>query len=184
MDQTGEDIQAGIPPDLIPKADTDRPLSEDVVESTGPDIDVPFTPAAQRVIERCAEMADLVGGDAILTEHLMLAIASTPECAAAKLIAEHNLSSENMLSALQLVLGPETRAVAQGQPNPRLERIIIRAKREAFRHGHAEASTLHLMMALIRERTSAPSSGRGRASGAYQRIAAASRRSAIATDSD
>jgi ATP-dependent Clp protease ATP-binding subunit ClpA len=181
MDHIGDDILAGIPPDLIPDTRVDAPLTEDVAESTGPDIDVPFTSAAERVIERCVEMAELVGGDAILAEHLLLAIAGTPECAAAKLIAEHDLSSESMLSALQLVLGPEAKPISDRHPNPRLERIIIRAKREAFRHGHAEVSTLHLLMALIRERSSAPQS---RAIGPHRRRAAANRHAGFLSDSD
>ncbi len=91
MDHVGEDTLAQLPPDLMTSDDSDLPA----------DIDVPFTPAAQRVIERSVELADMVGGDAIVTEHLLLAITSTPECAAAQLIAEHDSSSESVLSALQ-----------------------------------------------------------------------------------
>ena len=119
-------------------------------------------------------MADLVGGEAIATEHLLLAITSTPECAAAKLIAEQDASSDSVLSALQTMLGDAAQPVSADQPQPRLERVIIRAKREAFRHRHAEVSTLHLLMALIRERAGA----------GYQKIAGPSRQTARAGESD
>ena len=142
MDHVGEDTLAQLPPDL---------MSGDGADLSA-DIDVPFTPAAKRVIERSVELADMVGGDAIVTEHLLLAITSTPECAAAQLIAEHDSSSESVLSALQSMLGDAARPATADQPQPRLERVIIRAKREAFRHRHPEVSTLHLLMALIRER--------------------------------
>ena len=164
MDHVGEDTLAQLPPDLLSADDAELPA----------DIDVPFTPAAQRVIERSVEMADLVGGDAIVTEHLLLAITSTPECAAAKLIAEQDASSDSVLAALQSMLGDAARPAAREQPQPRLERVIIRAKREAFRHRHAEVSTLHLLMALIRERAGA----------GYQKIAGSSRHAVRAGESD
>ena len=119
MDHVGEDTLAQLPPDVMAGDEADLPA----------DIDVPFTPAAQRVIERSVELADMVGGDAIVTEHLLLAITSTPECAAAQLIAEHGSSSEGALSALQSMLGDTARPAAADQPQPRLERVIIRAKR-------------------------------------------------------
>ena len=120
MDHFGEDTLAGVPPKLMAGDPTEPATPETERVTQTPDIDVPFTPAAQRVIDRCVELADLVGGKAILTEHLLLAIASTHESAAAKLIAEHDLSTESMLSALQFVLGTETRQVPDHQPSPRL----------------------------------------------------------------
>jgi ATP-dependent Clp protease ATP-binding subunit ClpA len=114
-------------------------------------IDVPFTPAARRVLDRCAD--SLADGDAaVLTDHLLQAISDTPESAAAQLIDEHGDSGEELLTALQTMLGQDAR---DGDPviNPRLERVVIRAKREAFRRRHPEVSTLHLLMALLRERT-------------------------------
>ena len=70
MDHFGEDTLAGLPPKVMAGEPTDSSTSETAQQSTSPDIDVPFTPAAQRVIDRCVELADLVGGKAILTEHL------------------------------------------------------------------------------------------------------------------
>jgi ATP-dependent Clp protease ATP-binding subunit ClpA len=167
MDHFGEDTLAEMPPDVV----LGEPGRERLVDT--PDIDVPFTPAAQRVIERSAELADLVGGEAVISEHLLLAITSTPECAAAKLIAEQGSSSVSVLSALQSVLGGEAK-LDDEQENPRLERVIIRAKREAFRNRHSEVSTLHLLMALIRERAGA----------GYQKLTGANRVSAGASDRD
>jgi ATP-dependent Clp protease ATP-binding subunit ClpA len=165
MDHFGEDTLAEIPSDVLADAAEPEPRA---------DIDVPFTPAAQRVVERSIELADLIGGDAIVTEHLLLAITSTPECAAAKLIAEHDGTSGNVISALQSVLDANVRPAPNDSPHPRLERVIIRAKREAFRHRHAEVSTLHLLMALIRER----------AGSGYQMVSGASRQAARAGELD
>jgi ATP-dependent Clp protease ATP-binding subunit ClpA len=181
MDQSGEDIQAGIPPDLIPTGAAADVLSDQCADAVAPDIDVPFTPAAERVIERCLELADLVGGSAVMTEHLLLAIASTPESAAAKLIAEHDLSSEGLLAAIQGMLGGDSAATPVNPSTPRLERIIIRAKREAFRHCHTEVSTLHLLMAVIRERAGLATNSGDRTGSGYRRLADATR---FAAESD
>jgi ATP-dependent Clp protease ATP-binding subunit ClpA len=184
MDHFGEDTLAGIPPNMV-SAETNDSSSADATHYTAsPDIDVPFTPSAQRVIDRCVELADLVGGKAILTEHLLLAIAATPECAAAKLIAEHDHSSESMLSALQFVLGSDARPIPDHHPSPRLERVIIRAKREAFRHQHREVSTLHLLMALIRERAGLALYALERPGSGYQKIANANNQAVRAGESD
>lgn len=168
----GEETLAGIPPNLISATDDDAPAVESPPPAT-PDIDVPFTPSAQRVIDRCVEFADLVGGNAVLTEHLLLAIASTPECAAAKLIAEHDHSSESTMSALKFMLDKDAHVSSENRASPRLERIIIRAKREAFRHRHREVSTLHLLMALIRERAGLAPSAFERSGAGYQMLAGA-----------
>ena len=113
-------------------------------------IDVPFTPAARRVLDRCVDsLAD--GEEAIFTDHLLRAISATPESAAAQLIDEHGDSGAELLTALQRMLGQNARD-GDIETSPRLERVVIRAKREAFRHRHSEVSTLHLLMALLRER--------------------------------
>jgi ATP-dependent Clp protease ATP-binding subunit ClpC len=149
MDQIEVDVQVGIPPDLLPGM-----FDEESSEAYGsePDIDVPFTAIARHVLDRAEDIAGLIGGEAILTEHLLLAISATPECAAARLISEFQGSSESLLAALEFILGLGGQAFASNQQNPRLERVLIRAKREAFRMNHSHVNTLHMLMALIRER--------------------------------
>lgn len=115
------------------------------------DIDVPFTAAAERVLARCVDsLGD--GRDLVLTDRLLRAISDTPESAAAQLIDEHGKSGEELLKALQVLLGRGANAATHAN-TPRLERVVIRAKREAYRRRHAEVSTLHLLMALLRERS-------------------------------
>jgi ATP-dependent Clp protease ATP-binding subunit ClpA len=142
MDQFSEDNPAGPLPDLGAQAQP--------VGVTADDIDVPFTPAARRVLDRCVDaLAD--GQDEVLADSLLRAIADTPESAAAQLIEEHGQSGDELLAALQALLRDGV-ADQEPTPSPRLERLVIRAKREAFRHSHREVSTLHLLMALLRER--------------------------------
>jgi ATP-dependent Clp protease ATP-binding subunit ClpA len=153
MDQIEVDVLNGMPASLLkPQMEIDD-FAESVERETG--IDVPFTAAAQRVLESAEEFAHLIGGQAILTEHLLLAISSTPECAAAKLIQEHRGSTQSLLSALEFVIGSAGPPPPDFVPSPRLGRVITRAKREAFRHNHTEVTTLHLLMALIKERQGA-----------------------------
>jgi len=115
------------------------------------DIDVPLTAAAERVLARCVDsLGD--GRDLVLTDRLLRAISDTPESAAAQLIDEHGKSGEELLKVLQVLLGRGANAATHANA-PRLERVVIRAKREAYRRRHAEVSTLHLLMALLRERS-------------------------------
>lgn len=150
MDHFEVTVPDGMPPDLMTAALEEHEIDAELAVEPG--IDVPFTPVAQRVLDRCKDFADLIGGKAVLTEHLLLAISSTPECAAAKLIQEHRGSSESLLSALQFVLGAAGPPPPEHLPSPRLGRVIVRAKREAYRQNHSEVSTLHLLMGLIKER--------------------------------
>ena len=169
MDQFGEEMKALLPPDLVP-------TRSDSIANSGPaaasDIDVPFTPSAKRVIDRCAENADKRSPESLLTEDLLDAILATPECAAAKLISEHGWTTDELLTVLQFILGKETvPATPAGSPSPRLERVIIRAKREAFRHHHPEVSSLHLLWALIRERSGIVTDTLDRPAAEFNRVA-------------
>jgi ATP-dependent Clp protease ATP-binding subunit ClpA len=142
MDPFSEEHAVGPVPDLGAQAQH--------LVRTADDIDVPFTPAARRVLDRCVDsLAD--GHDDLLADSLLRAIAETPESAAAQLIEEHGQPGEELLAALQALL---RNGVVDQEPtsSPRLERLVIRAKREAYRHSHREVSTLHLLMALLRER--------------------------------
>ena len=147
MDQFSEETLPGPIPELGSRADFNE------INDTE-DIDVPFTPAARQVIDRCVDsLAD--GDEQALTGCLLRAISETPRSAAAQLIEEHGESGEHLLTALQALLGCESRCGEQ-PASPRLERVVIRAKREAYRRQHTEVSTLHLLMALLRERSSSP----------------------------
>src|SRR5687768_1940059 len=95
MDQFSEDNVAGPLPDLATEAQ--------FASGTAEDIDVPFTPAARRVLDRCVDaLAD--GHDEVLADSLLRAIAETPESAAAQLIEEHGQSGDELLAALQGLL--------------------------------------------------------------------------------
>lgn len=152
MDQIDVEVQVGIPPDFVPGLFDEEPVEAVIA---GPDIDVPYTAVARHVLDRAEEFAYLIGGEAILTEHLLLAISATPECAAAKLINEFRGSTDSLLSALEFIVGIAGPPLATNQPSPRLERVLIRAKREAYRMKHSHVNTLHMLMALIRERQGA-----------------------------
>jgi ATP-dependent Clp protease ATP-binding subunit ClpC len=152
MDQIDVDVQVGIPPDLVQDLLEDEPTEASIFE---PDIDLPFTAVARRVLDSAEDFAGMIGGHAILTEHLLLAISATPECAASKLISEFRSSSDSLLTALEFIIGIGSPPPAATQPSPRLERVLIRAKREAYRMNHTHVNTLHLLMALIRERQGA-----------------------------
>ena len=154
MDQFGEDILRGLLPDLVP-SDSDDGLIDG---SSITDIDVPFTGSARRVLERCARYVDDAGPNASLVDMMMLAFHNTPECAVAHLMPEDEVLSEELLARLEQLLGSDrSMTSADRRPNvdPRLERVIIRAKRDAFRRSHPEVSSVHLLWALIRERSGA-----------------------------
>lgn len=149
MDQIELDVQVGIPPEVMAGVLQEEPVQAFMTE---PDIDVPYTAIARHVLDRAEEFAEMIGCEAVLTEHLLLAISAIPECAAAKLINEFRGSTQSLLSALEFIVGLAGPPVASQQSSPRLERVLIRAKREAFRMNHSHVNTLHMLMGLIRER--------------------------------
>ena len=154
MDHSGEDILGGLLPDLAPPEMDDALLDD----ASNPNIDVPFTPSAQRILDHCSLYVDRAGNQAKLVDLMMLAFQNTRECAVAHLLPDGDLMSEDLLARLEHLLGGDLTVTAPDRrPNvdPRLERVIIRAKRDAFRRSHPEVSSIHLLWALIRERSGA-----------------------------
>lgn len=153
MDQVGSEAIPEFRPDL----DLEHRVSTPTAEIPLADIDVPFTASAQRVIERCrtyVECATDLGCD--LTDHLARAFWNTPECTVAKLMNEDGVLSAEFIASLEAMLGATYGVSPDGEScaaNLRLERVIIRAKREAYRRRHTEASSMHLLWGLLRERS-------------------------------
>jgi hypothetical protein len=153
MDHIGAEMMASLPLDLGSigrsfMATDEIPLA---------DIDVRFTVSAIRVIERCQKTLES-SPDCLpdLTEHLTRAFWDTPECSVAKLMVEDGILSDEFINCLEVLLGGSygmSPVIGTPSSNLRLERVIIRAKREAYRRRHPEASTMHLLWGLLRERS-------------------------------
>ena len=153
MDHIGELMTVGLPPSLAPSDFTaarfdDLPL---------PNIDVPLTSTAQSVIDRCLVLVNTSRDPRLnLTDHLTRAFWDTPECTVARLMTEDGILNDELVQSIEVMLGDgiaTNRANPGTQPNLRLERVIIRAKREAYRRRHPEVSTMHLLWGLLRERS-------------------------------
>ena len=153
MDQVGSEVITEFRPDLV----SDACLAPPVDEIPLADIDVPCTASAQRVIERCRTYVECTSAlESDLTDHLARAFWNTPECTVAKLMNEDGVLSAEFIASLEAMLGATYGIAPNGEScsaNLRLERVIIRAKREAYRRRHMEASSMHLLWGLLRERS-------------------------------
>jgi len=152
MDHIGEMMSAFVPPADVTSGYVQHTLAEIPL----PDIDVPITPAAQRVIDRCAWYVETSYDDSLdLADHFARAFWDVPECSVAKMMNDDGVLSNQFISCLETLLGETwgTASYSSTQPILRLERIIIRAKREAYRRRHSEVSSMHLLWGLMRERS-------------------------------
>jgi ATP-dependent Clp protease ATP-binding subunit ClpA len=152
MDLFGDIMTASMPPNAAPTGHTQRPLGDLPL----PNIDVPLTPAAQRLIDRCSWHVQTSFDDSLdLIDHFVCAARETPECTVSKLMNEEGILPVEFINAIEQMLGEtwSTSSSYATEPNLRLERVIIRAKREAYRRRHAEVSSMHLLWGLLRERS-------------------------------
>ncbi len=111
-----------------------------------------FTKGAQNVLNKSLYFARDFGHTYIGSEHLLMAIVSEVDSAAAKLLAEHSVSFESVKKFMSKI--SETGGVSSVTPNdmtPRTKRIIENSAYEAMRHGQSYIGTEHLLLALINE---------------------------------
>ena len=153
MDHIGDMLSASMPPSAASSGHPNQQFGDLPLSN----IDVPLTATAHRLIERCAWYVQTSFDDRLdLIDHFFCAVRETPECTVAKLLNEDGILPAEFISSLEMMLGDSmgtSRTAWSGEPNLRLERVIIRAKREAYRRRHTEVSSMHLLWGLLRERS-------------------------------
>jgi ATP-dependent Clp protease ATP-binding subunit ClpA len=116
-------------------------------------MDVAFSAAARRVLQRAADEAQRLNHDHLGTEHLLLALLHEETGAAAAALAGRGLELRRVrLEVEQVIRGP-TMPVTRKKlpPTPRAQRVFDYAVEEARNLGHAEVGAEHLLLGLLRE---------------------------------
>ncbi len=110
-----------------------------------------FTDRAQSAIERARLAAADLGHSYVGTEHLLIGIAAEQECLGAKILRDHGLIPEKILSAVEQNAGKGNPGVPAQGLSPRARRVMRLAAEDAKRLGHCFVGTEHILMGILRE---------------------------------
>jgi ATP-dependent Clp protease ATP-binding subunit ClpC len=88
------------------------------------------------------------------TEHLLIGLAREERGAAARVLASLDLTADQLRESVVFIggRGEGEAPVEEPTPTPRLERVLEAAEKEATRRKQSQVETLHLLLALVRER--------------------------------
>ena len=110
-----------------------------------------FTDRAQSAIERARLAAADLGHSYVGTEHLLIGIAAEQEGLGAKILRDHGLIPEKILSAVEQNAGKGNPGVPAQGLSPRARRVMRLAAEDAKRLGHCFVGTEHILMGILRE---------------------------------
>lgn len=108
---------------------------------------------AANALAMAREEARLLAHPYVGSEHLLIGLAREERGVAARVLASLDLSAERLRESIVFIggrgEGPPTNDPA---PTPRLQRILEAAEKEATRRQQPQVGTIHLLLALVRER--------------------------------
>jgi ATP-dependent Clp protease ATP-binding subunit ClpC len=127
---------------------------QDLVISTDPIIVTGYSSHAKQILQDAEAIATTAPGGAMTCEHLLLSLSANGECAAAQVLAGCGFDGASIARTVTFVQGETSPAepAASVVLSPRMERVLINAGREAATHKREQVDTLHLLVALLRER--------------------------------
>ncbi len=127
---------------------------QDVVISTEPIAVTVYSNSAKDVLEHAETLAATAPGGAMTVEHLLLSLAADSDCAAARVLRESGFDGPAIARTIAFIQGEaQSAGVAPSVVlSPRMERILTAAGREAATQKSEQVDTLHLLVALLRER--------------------------------
>ncbi len=114
-----------------------------------------FTACARNVLNYAKEEARSLGHAHLGTEHLLIALAREEQGAAARVLSSLGITADQLRNSVAFIAGRGEPLPADSQepsPTPRLSRVLESAAQEAKKRSHNVVSTLHLLLALLRER--------------------------------
>lgn len=114
-----------------------------------------YTACARNVLNYAKEEARSLGHAHLGTEHLLIALAREEQGAAAHVLSSLGITADQLRHSVAFIAGRGQPLPADSQepsPTPRLSRVLESAAQEAKKRGHQVVSTLHLLLALLRER--------------------------------
>ena len=114
-----------------------------------------FTAKAANALNGSLHLAKELGHTYIGSEHLLLALASDEECAAAKLLARRGVTPDKIRAKIiELVGEGQESDVSAADMTPRTKRIIQHSHAQANQTGQSYIGTEHLLAALLAEEDS------------------------------
>ena len=109
-----------------------------------------FTPKAQNALNAALGFASELGHSYIGSEHLLLGLLSTADCAAAKILSARGIKGESIRSTIIGVTGvgsPEQ--LSPSNMTPSVKKIIEVSAYESTKSNHSYIGTEHLLLALL-----------------------------------
>ena len=127
---------------------------QDRVNSTETVVVTDYSAHARNVLQSAEAAAATSPGGVLTCEHLLLGLASDPECAASQVMARCGFTGETIAQTIAFIAGPQTAQKPADAVvlSPRAERVLTSASTEAAHRKTQQIDTLHLLFALIRER--------------------------------
>lgn len=109
-----------------------------------------FTPKAQHALNAALGFASELGHSYIGSEHLLLGLLSTADCAAAKILSARGIRSEIVKGTIIEVTGigsPEQ--ISPSNMTPSVKKIIEVSAYESTKSNHSYIGTEHILLALL-----------------------------------
>ena len=127
---------------------------QDIVISTEPVVVTTYSSHVRLVLQVAEATAAATPGGTMTCEHLLLSLSNDPGCAAAQVLAGCGFDSQRIGRTIAFVQGaqPPGDGSAVVVLSPRVERVLTNAGREASTQKSGQIDTLHLLVALVRER--------------------------------
>jgi ATP-dependent Clp protease ATP-binding subunit ClpC len=127
---------------------------QDVVISTEPIVVTNYSTHAENVLRAAEAAAAAAPGGAMTIEHLLLSLCDDPDCAAARVLEQIGFTRERIAATIAFVSGPQPPGSPTGPVvlSPRVERVLTDAGIEAGNRKATQIDTLHLLIALVRQR--------------------------------
>jgi ATP-dependent Clp protease ATP-binding subunit ClpC len=113
-----------------------------------------FSACAANALALARDEARLLAHPYVGTEHLLIGLAREERGAASRVLASLDLTADSLRDSIVFITGRGDGDPPPDDPalTPRLERILEAAEKEAHRRQQTQIGTLHLLLALVRER--------------------------------
>ena len=112
-----------------------------------------FTPKAQGALNSALSHASEMGHSYIGSEHILLGLMSTADCAASKILISHGASFDDVKKSVISITGIGTPGpISPSDMTPRVKRIIEHSAYEAAKSNSSYVGTEHLLLSLLSDR--------------------------------
>ncbi len=111
-----------------------------------------FTPKAQSALNNSLTIASEMGHSYIGSEHILLGLLTTPDCAAQKILANRGVTADKVKAAIIRISGTGTPDIINPTDmTPRSKKIIEASASEPISAGNNYIGTEHLLLSLVTE---------------------------------